>query len=233
MRRIIAFDGIDCIGKSYVINLLNNKLLENDYIPYIFHLTGPNLDFFNETVFGKIPTEFSNGLIQWEKFLQLFSNIDIILKASTRNIVILDRTPYSENIWLKFFGRSNKFNNEQILKNFINEFQLLNENILFVNLDVENKILTNRILLKDIDSLNFIKAFNKLFITKQHEYNEQIQFNESSKIMYMVNVLKEEFNNLFLLLRKNKIDVVTFQNNFESDLKIIIPELLKNFNILI
>lgn len=47
MNRIIAFDGLDRSGKTTIINNLSEELIKENYIPYVFHLTGPN-DEYNE-----------------------------------------------------------------------------------------------------------------------------------------------------------------------------------------
>lgn len=166
MRRVIAFDGIDCIGKSYVINFLHDELIRNDYIPYVFHLSGPDKEykeFFKHEYFGRLSNKITDSLIQWEKFIQLYSDIKTILSASTRNIVLLDRTPYSENIWNMFFCRKNNYENDSILLHFLKMFELLNEEIQFINLDVDSKIITQRILYRDEDYYNYVGAFNRLF----------------------------------------------------------------------
>lgn len=280
MRRIIAFDGIDCIGKSYIIHFLHDELLRHDFIPYVFHLSGPNKEyssFFTPDKFGKLDNEMTDSLIQWEKFIQLYSDIKTILCASTRNVVILDRTPYSENIWNRFFYRKNKFENDKIMLHFLKMFELLNEEISFINLDVDSKILSNRILTREEDYKNYTRAFDMLFShhhghhghhhghhghhSHEHRYPEHPHFprskpglnpydvcpkdddffnpyfgphggwmdtdNDLGKIMYMVNFLKEEFNKLFVLLRKYNIDVITYTNNSKSDVQTIIMNILK------
>ena len=302
MRRIIAFDGIDCIGKSYVIRFMYDELLRNNYIPYVFHLTGPDKDykdFFIDRHFGKLSNKVTDGIIQWEKFIQLYTDIKTILCASTRNVILLDRTPYSENIWNMFFGRKNNYENNAIMLHFLKIFKTLNEEITFVNLDVDSRILTNRILLRDEDCSNYVNAFDRLFGDKppfrfdhdfdfeHHRYPEHDRHEkpdcypehdchhrhhackpqyyygmkkeeyercrydyehhhdnhdnhdfkqhhacheyDTGKILFMINVLKEEFNKLFILLRKYNIDVVTYCNNSEHDIEFIINDIFKDF----
>ena len=230
MKRIIAFDGLDCIGKSTVINQLKEELIRSDYIPYVFHLTSPNKlyeEFFISYNFGDLNHKVTDSIIQWSKFVELFNNIKIILSANPHNIVILDRTPYSENIWNNFFNRQNSYQNTNILKQFLQNFKDLNEEILYINLDVDNTILVNRILKKENDYKNYVNAFDSLYNKKYNNLYPNYNADDiSSKIYYMINFLKEQFNKLFIELRYNNIEVKTLKNETESDINNIITTII-------
>lgn len=158
--------------------------------------------------FGNLDKQKSDSIIQWSKFLNLFNNIKIILSASIRNIIILDRTPYSENIWNQFFNRTNPYQNDIILKTFLSNFTTLNEEIQFVSLDVNTTILADRILVSENDRINYINAFNNLY-----KNISSVSDDDHSKILFMVNKIKEEFNKLYITLRQYNIDVITYENN--------------------
>lgn len=230
MKRIIAFDGLDCIGKSTVINQLKEELIRRDYIPFVFHLTSPNklyAEFFISYNFGDLNHKITDSIIQWSKFVELFNNIKIILSGNPHNIVILDRTPYSENIWNNFFNRQNNYNNANILKQFLQNFKDLNEEILYINLDVDNTILVNRILKKENDYKNYVNAFDTLYSKKYKELYPNYNADEiSSKIYYMIYLLKEQFSKLFVELRYNNIEVKTLKNESESDINNIITTII-------
>ncbi len=228
MKRVIAFDGVDCLGKTTVINQLKEELIRNEYIPYVFHLTSPTSDYnglFNQMNFGTLNNKQSDSLLQWSKFKQLFDCIKVILSADLHNVVILDRTPYSENIWLDFFGRINSYNNENILLYFLQDYKELNNEIKFINLDVSTVKIADRILLRDADRKNYLNAFDLIY-----DKNKLPQYNPDesmSKILYMVNKVKESFNKLFVILRQNNIEVITLQNETPDDINNIIKTILQ------
>ena len=228
MKRVIAFDGVDCLGKTTVINQLKEELIRNEYIPYVFHLTSPKSDYnglFNQMNFGTLNNKQSDSLLQWSKFKQLFDCIKVILSADLHNVVILDRTPYSENIWLDFFGRINSYNNENILLYFLQDYKELNNEIKFINLDVSTVKIADRILLRDADRKNYLNAFDLIY-----DKNKLPQYNPDesmSKILYMVNKVKEYFNKLFVILIQNNIEVITLQNETPDDINNIIKTILQ------
>lgn len=229
-KRIIAFDGLDCIGKSTVISSLKDKLLSLDYIPYVIHLSGPTEDLNN--ILSHYPKydghmEYVPFFVQWEKFIQTYKNIKVILDESPRNIIILDRTPYSENIWSKFFDRNyNKVKDLNIdaLYNFMQLFKNLSEIICIVNLDVYNNKILHRLFTKDIDYNNYVKAFDKIY--KPNNMYTPIT-DTDSKVLYMINTLKEDFNNMFLFLCKHGIETFTYENNNQDDINNITNDLIE------
>jgi thymidylate kinase len=224
MKRIIAFDGGDCLGKSTIIDKLSEDLIDKNFIPYVFHLSSPTDEyrsFFNETNFGKLDSRISNPFIQWEKFIQLFKDINIILKSCPRNIIILDRTPYSENIWAKFFNRKNIFTDTDLLTEFLKLFQNINNEILFINLNVENSILADRIIAREIDFKNYLNAYQLLFKNNIDDYN---------KVLIMIDYIKKEFIELIKLLNSFNIEVKIFDNNTPSDIQTILFELRSMIN---
>ena len=226
MTRIIAFDGIDCTGKTTVIESLKERLIEENYIPYVFHLTSPDVlykEFFVSQFFTKSELDVSEPFIQWSKFIECFNNIKVILAANPHNIVLLDRTPFSQPIWNRFFDRGKDSVQAGLLTYFLKYFETLNEEMLFVNLNVNTEILTQRILLSDNDRINFINAFNRLYSLDKPVRTET----DEGKISFMIYQLKEEFNRLFVSLSRNQIDVKTFDNNIEEDFQHILDELTK------
>jgi thymidylate kinase len=230
-ERIIAFDGLDCIGKTAIINSLHDKLIKLDYIPYIFHLTSPTNDyntFFTDYNFGYLNRRETNSIIQWSKFIQTFNMIKEILSESQRNIVILDRTPFSENIWNKFFHRENEYNNDRIFNTFLTLYNDILEKMLYINLDVESNILTNRIAEREIDKNNYIKFFN---LTYESETDRQTD--DISKIFQVVNIMKEEFNKLLIELRKFNVNIKTYSNNNLEDINFIVNNIINELSITI
>lgn len=229
-KRIIAFDGLDCIGKSTVIFSLKDKLLSMDYIPYVIHLNGPVEDLNNilerPNCFDKT-MEYAPFFIQWEKFIQTYKMIKVVLDESLRNIIILDRTPYSEQIWTKFFDRNyNKVKNlnNHALCEFMQLFKQLSETICIVNLDVNNNKILHRLFSKDEDYNNYVNAFDKIY--KPTTTYTPIT-DTDSKVLYMINTLKQEFNNMFLFLCKYGIETYTYENNTQEDINNITIDLIE------
>ena len=213
------------LSKNYCI--INSVLFQRK-LRKIYVKKHPNQGcFFISYNFGDLNHKVTDSIIQWSKFVELFNNIKIILSANPHNIVILDRTPYSENIWNNFFNRQNSYQNTNILKQFLQNFKDLNEEILYINLDVDNTILVNRILKKENDYKNYVNAFDSLYNKKYNNLYPNYNADDiSSKIYYMINFLKEQFNKLFIELRYNNIEVKTLKNETESDINNIITTII-------
>lgn len=225
-NRIIAFDGIDCIGKSYIINNLVTEFQSLEYIPYVFHLTGPSdiIPVFpnDHTLNNKL------SIIQWTKFHQVFNDIQTILAASCRNIVILDRTPFSECIWSSFFNRNINSDDEYMLYMFLNKWTRLIHSMTYVNLEVDIPILVERIINKsnidgENDLTNYLNMYNKTIATSG--IVEDIPLNQ--KLSIAITTVKESFSKLMVLLKNNGVTIETFNNNNEEDKNTIISTLIK------
>lgn len=76
MKRLIIIDGCDRTGKTTFIGKLNNKLKELNYIPFVFHLMGPNkfkgLNFNND----------EKSLIQLSKFNDELDLFKVMLESN-------------------------------------------------------------------------------------------------------------------------------------------------------
>jgi hypothetical protein len=100
--------------------------------------------------------------MQWSKFEQLFETIRTILLTDAKSMIILDRTPFTENIWQEFFNRDNlkvKSDSAQLLTNFCDAFADLLDTMLFVNLNIKITELVNRIYNREADRNNYLAAF--------------------------------------------------------------------------
>jgi thymidylate kinase len=161
MRRIIAFDGFDCTGKTTLINELEACLKINGLNVYTFHLTGPSSYVFEKEDLN-IFSDSAFAIMQWSKFEQLFETIRTILSVDNKAMIILDRTPFTENIWQEFFNRDNlkvKSASVQLLTNFCDAFADLLDTMLFVNLNIKITELVNRIYNREADRNNYLAAF--------------------------------------------------------------------------
>lgn len=174
---------------------------------------------------GNLNHKQTDSIIQWTKFLQIFNDINVILSASPRNIILLDRTPFSENIWSEFFNRKSVYNNQS---NFLLVFLKLYKELIerysfkYISLEVNSELLADRIFQRNIDRENYINAFNVIY-----QQNNNSVFNDDfSKILYMINSLKESFNKLNVLLRQYNIDVEIYANNELSDVNTIVNDIL-------
>lgn len=234
MIRIIAFEGCDCVGKSTTIEYLIKRLKALNYKPIVFHLAGPNeeeKDFFNFNNFPGINKNDLGTIIQYEKFYQMFKMIQPILDSDPYNIIILDRTPFSELVWSPFFNReSKKYSSKKLMDKFLKLFENIKSQMMYIELTASSEILVDRIILKEEDYLNFINAFNNLKDSTNKKY-EYINPNDpdSAKILYMINFIKEQYESVKLLLRNNGIFSKTFLNNNNEDMFNIVDYILNNF----
>ena len=210
MKRIIIFDGLDCIGKTTVISNLELELKHNNFIPYIFHLAGPGdycKKYFNEIEI----TNLNKSLIQWTKFIQLYETFSVILSANPRNIIILDRSPYSELIWEKFFNRISELNCKNNILMFCEYFNKLSDEIQFIHLDVNTKLIEERLYKKQEDLLNYNNYGMSI-------YNSMSTI-EQTNVALAIETLKKEFYDLYKILTKYNIEVSFLENNTLSDIK--------------
>lgn len=220
--RIIAFDGLDRCGKSTMISDLEQKLKENGYIPFVFHLTSPSYEYntlFTPETFDGIDKTDTNSIIQWTKFFQLFNNIKTILNSNNKTLVILDRTPFSESIWINFFKRQSKYNTDKIFLKFLSLFSDLYDKFLYVNLIVDTDILLTRIIESKEDKQNYLTAYEK------GVFDPNPLHDENYKIKFMIEHVKKLYNNLELLIQSYKINVLTYKNNNLTDKNCIINDL--------
>ena len=237
MIRIIAFDGCDCVGKSTTIEYLIKRLKAINYNPIIFHLTSPNdeiKNFFNYNNFPDINKNDLATIVQYEKFYQTFKMFQPILDANPSNIIILDRTPFSEVVWVPFFNReSKKYKTKNLMNNFLKLFENIKSQLLYIELTVTSELLTDRIILKEDDYNNFINAFNNLKSSTSKKY-EYINPNDpdSSKILYMINFVKEQYDSVKMLLRNNNILARTYFNNNEEDMFKCVDDIINNIKII-
>ena len=224
MKQIIAFDGCDCIGKTTIIDNLITSLQNSGFNPFVFHLTGPSTEqnFINNlNDVGNI----SKAAIQYLKFYDLFKAIEVIISSNMNNIVILDRTPFSEFIWVKFFGRQNIASALTFNTNMFKEFKNICLNMLYISLDVDTEILANRILLKQSDRENFLAAFNRIY----KEISANIDASTDTdlcKLLFMVQWVKNQYNSLETQLIKNNIMVKVFKNNTITQIDEIVSNII-------
>lgn len=221
-KRIIAFDGLDRCGKSTIIVELEQKLKDNGYIPFVFHLTSPSYEYktlFTPEIFDNIDKAETNSIIQWTKFFQLFNNIKTILNSNDKTIIILDRTPFSESIWINFFKRQSKYNTDKIFLKFLSLFSDLYKDFLYVNLCVDTDILLTRILESKEDKQNYLTAYEK------GVFDPNPLHDENYKINFMIEHVKKLYYNLELLLQSYKINIFTYKNNNLTDKNSIIDDL--------
>ncbi len=215
-KRIIIFDGLDRVGKTSVINSLQAKLKDNGKNPIVFHLTGPVSKVLNlETTFSGNSSQWEHlGTLttQWLKFETVFNNIIDILNASENNVVILDRSPYSEPVWSRFFNRNTPDGNHNwsMLKKFLEVFKDLNDQILYISLIVNGEILLNRIYQSETDLNNYVNAFQT--------YTGSSAGPAKSKVLYSMNTVREDFLIVSTWLSKFKIKQVSYENNKEIDI---------------
>ena len=130
-------------------------------------------NFFNSSNFGKIKQNDLNTIVQYEKFYQTFEMIQPILDANLSNIVILDRTPFSELVWSPFFNRESEvYKTKDLTNNFLQLFENIKSQMLYIELTANTENLANRIILREEDYINFITAFDLLKnpTIKQNEY---------------------------------------------------------------
>lgn len=209
MRQIIAFDGCDGIGKTTIINKLVENLNDSNFNTFVFHLTGPGdeQDFIQS--FDNI-SNVSTTVTQYLKFYELFKAIKVIISSNPNNIVILDRTPYSEYIWTKFFGRNGIDSARIFNNNMFKAFQQINSSMLYVSLNVDTEILTDRILTQEQDRKNFLTAFDKIYKQNNMIYTGDM---DTCKVLFMVQWIKNSYKELELELTKNNIFVKEFNNN--------------------
>lgn len=189
-------------------------------------------NFFNSSNFGKIKQNDLNTIVQYEKFYQTFEMIQPILDANSSNIVILDRTPFSELVWSPFFNRESEvYKTKDLMNNFLQLFENIKSQMLYIELTANTENLANRIILREEDYINFITAFDLLKnpTIKQNEYIDPSD-PDFSKILYMINFVKEQYNSIKLLLRKNGILAETYSNNTKEDMFNCVDNILKYFN---
>lgn len=216
MKQIIAFDGCDCIGKSSMINKLDEQLKKLGFNTFIFHLTGPGEEQNFINGFNNIGN-ISKTAIQYLKFYELFKNIETIISANTNNIVILDRTPYSEYIWAKFFKRDNADSAKLFNDKMFETFENINKNMVYISLNVDTDILVNRILINEEDRENFLTAFDNYYTQDNLVITEGSDIDEC-KVLFMVQWVKNNYDNLELELMKNCITVQIITNNNNTDM---------------
>lgn len=221
-KRIIAFDGLDRCGKSTIITELKQKLIDNGYIPFVFHLTSPSYEYktlFVSEIFDGIDKKETNSIIQWSKFFQLFNTIKILLNSNDKIIIILDRTPFSEPIWINFFKRPTKYNTDKILLQFLNIFSDMFNEFLYINLIVDTDILLKRILESTDDFQNYLTAY------ENSVYDPNPLHNNNYKIKYMIEYVKKLYSNLEDLLKIYKIMTLSYENNNLNDKNNILSDL--------
>lgn len=221
-KRIIAFDGLDRCGKSTIISELEKKLKDEGYIPFIFHLTSPSYEyntFFTKDIFDNIDKVETNSIIQWTKFFQLFNNIKTILNSNEKTIVILDRTPFSESIWINFFKRQSKYNTDKIFLKFLNLFRDLYNEFMYISLDVDTDILAARINESEEDFQNYLTAY------ENGVYDPNPTHDNNYKVKFMINHVKKLYKNLETLLKSYKIDIYCWKNNNLTDKNSILSDL--------
>ena len=215
--------GLDRCGKSTIINKLEADLKENGYIPIVFHLTSPSYEYktlFLSEIFDDISKEETNSIIQWTKFFQLFNNIKTLLNANDKIIIILDRTPFSESIWINFFKRKSKYNTDKIFLKFVSLFKELYNMFLYINLEVDTNILLSRMPFDKEDYQNYLTAY------ENGVFDPNPKHNNDYKVKFMIDHVKKLYGNLEKLLKTYNIDVISYKNNNLTEQNIIFTDLI-------